>query len=740
MKNKILFLILLLAFLIRVLGVKPGLPIGEYPGEVMYATPMEMFKNGDLKPRQYFYPNNVALIHYFIYRVFILPFVLFKNFLPHPRLYLTAIKIGFPRFFREFTVMIFGVRDAKAVYWGRYLAVLFSTTTVFFTYWLGKKLFNRRVGLLAAFFLAFNFRHVLSSALSLLDIPNGLVTMISFYWSFLLWQKPSRRRYLLAGLGAAFVFSTKFQPFALIPFGLAHFFIFLKKPSWRSLFNPNFFWGLLFLPIIFVITNPYFLINHQESLRIAGDVSRRYGAGRKRVYPAAVGFLYQYGIGKLMSGALLLGVVFGLLKYFKKSLLLLAIIFPFLFVFLWYSSGGFWSRNFTAVMPFFLIFAAVGINETAKFFLVPLKWSKKRQALIIFLLAIIVCFAPAKNSLIVTFDRAKEWNFKRLGEWMRKELPNNSKLAIHRGAGWAIGPFADQNKLEFEGFHFNNKDNINLAEWRRAGFDYIILSHEEMSVYLVGWTGTADVLGRQPWRVPVVRMANNFPALVAQEILQWSIADFLKSWQTFENRFVVARIPPDFEGEKKLIKSFHFDQPEDTWLVKGNFDFQIEGFFYNPDIGYKNKGSLQITDKANLNTLRFVSPLIPVKMGEKYRIQAWAKREETKENIGSNGFLRLEFYDQEGVRDLEKVGMGLSLSSRISKTDEWEKLEVSEIVPPNASFMTISFQTGYPLKNILFLDDVDVYQEEITQEEVEFRKHLRPSKADETFLFPLGFL
>lgn len=740
MKNKALLLILILAFLVRILGVKPGYPAGYHEDEWMsHATVTEMIKHGDLKPRQFFYPSGVSLVHYFVYRAFILPPILLKTFVLHPRLYLAALKIGFPRFFREFSVLIFGKGGIRAIYWSRYLTALMSTLIVFFTFLVGKKLFNQRVGLLAAFFLIFNYRHVLSSTFGLPDIPNGLITIISFYLSFLLWKQPSRRHYLLAGLGAALTFSTKFQPFALVPFGLAHFFIFLKKPSWHSLLNPDFFLALALTPLVFVVLNPYLFLDYKEALRILSDESRRYAMGRKKLYPHAPGWLYQYGIGKLMSGAILLGMAVALLKYSKKALFLLSIISPFLFVLFWYSRGGLLTRNFVPVIPFLLIFAAVGIEEIVKKFSIWLKWDHKKQAILIILLAIVFCAIPARDSLVCTFYRMKTWNFVRLADWLRRELPYNSQVAIQRGVSDAVRLANLPDKFDFYDFDFTN-ENINLAEWREAGFDYIILSYRGLEVRNIHWEGWENALGTQYWQIPIVRLANGFPALMAQEILRWSVADFLKPWQTFENRFVVARIPPDFKSEKNLIKGFHFDQAEDAWRVMGKFGFKIEGYSYNADIGYQKKGSLQIESDATLRTLRFVSSPILVEPGEKYRVEAWAKREKTREDSGRDGFLRLEFYDQEGVKDLEKVGMDVSLSSRILKPDQWERLEVSEIAPANSYLMTISFQLREPYKGVFYLDDIEVFQEEVTREEIELRKHFRKSQAGEAFIYPLGIL
>jgi len=739
MKNKLLILILLAAFLIRVLGVYPGYPAGKHADEWMsYETVVEMLKNGDLKPRQYFYPSGVSLLHYFVYRAFILPPLLTKIFLFHPRMYLTAIKIGFPRFFKEFSVLIFGNGTVRAIYWSRYLNALLSTIIVFLVYLVGKKLFSKKVGLLAAFFLTFNFRHVLSSPLGLADTPNGVITILSFYFSYLLFEKPSRRRYFLAGLGAALAFSTKFQFFTLVTFGLAHFLIFLKKPSWRALFNPNFFLALSLMPIVFVILNPYWVLENKEALRILRDESRRYAVGRMKLYPYALGYLYQYGIGKLMSVAILLGMLITILKKFKQALFLLSLIIPFFFVLVWYSRGGLYSRNFTPVIPFLLVFAAVGISQVTTWISKPFKLGEKCQTFIIILLAAIICAAPAKNSLIHTFYRMRDWNFESLAYWLEKELPYNSKVAIHRGVIWALDSEIIKKKVNFYEID-THSDYIDLAELRQAGFDYAILSYEGLAVPNLLWEGMNSSSGSQYWQVPIKRLSNNFMSLMAKELLVCSVADSLKPWQTFENRYVVTRIPPLFTGQKTLIKNFSFDSPNDIWEARGKFGFEVKGFVYNPQVGYKDKGSLETTDNISIDTLRFASAPIPIQGGKKYYVSAWVKRE-TNSSDEKDGFLRMDFYDKERVSDLEQVGNEVALSSRISTLGQWQKLEVRRIAPANASFMTISFQVINPADSSYFIDDVAVFEQEISEEELSFLSHCRRSKADWTFIFPLGVL
>jgi len=236
-QNILLVVILLVALLLRLVGVNPGYP-PIHPDEAMsYSSAVDMIINGDLNPRRFDYPAGVPLLHMLIYRIFFLPLALMKVFFPHPKVFWTALKIG-SRFLAEFQQPIFGWRQNEALYWSRYLNALLGTGTVWLTYLLGKKLFSRIAGLLAAFFLAVNYRHVLSSHFALSDAPNAFFAVLAVYTAGLILEKATWRRYLTAGICAGLFFSMKYQSFSFLPLFLAHLVASLRQKSFKALFRP----------------------------------------------------------------------------------------------------------------------------------------------------------------------------------------------------------------------------------------------------------------------------------------------------------------------------------------------------------------------------------------------------------------------------------------------------------------------------------------------------------------------
>ena len=132
-ENITIVLILLAAFLIRIIGTNPGYP-PYHPDEPMsYSSAMNMIINGNLDPKRYDYPAGVPLVHMVFYRIFFLPIALFKLFFPHPRVFFTALQIG-PRFMDEFKVAIFGRGEYEALFFSRYVTAILGAGIVFLTY------------------------------------------------------------------------------------------------------------------------------------------------------------------------------------------------------------------------------------------------------------------------------------------------------------------------------------------------------------------------------------------------------------------------------------------------------------------------------------------------------------------------------------------------------------------------------------------------------------------------------
>src|SRR3989344_1749466 len=351
--NWIAILIFSVALLVRVIGVYPGYT-SDHPDEPgSYRTAIHMFYNF-LMPGRFDYPAGMPFFHLLIYIVFILPFVFLNLFFLHPDVIIAFFTQGF-NFFAQYQEAIFGVGNHDALYWSRYIAAAFGCGAVVLTYLTTKRLFSKTAGIFAAFFLAFNFRHVLASHFGLPDIHSSFFNILTLFACVLLLEKNTRKRYIFAGIAAAFALSIKYQPFAYLPFFVVHFLWAVKKKSFWYLFNMNFILSMLVSFMTFVLVNPYYLFNFNEAMIQNNKDYVRYGMGQLWLRGYQFFYLFHWGIGQLPSITIVLGIISMLFLRFRKFLILFSFVSAFFFVMTYYSSA--YARNFTAVMPFLMIFA-----------------------------------------------------------------------------------------------------------------------------------------------------------------------------------------------------------------------------------------------------------------------------------------------------------------------------------------------------------------------------------------------
>jgi 4-amino-4-deoxy-L-arabinose transferase-like glycosyltransferase len=172
----------------------------------------------------------------------------------------------------------------------RLTSAILGILTVLGLYLLAKELFNRKIGLLAAFFLAVSFWHVNFSRIGFRAILVPFLMTFSFYFLFKAFRKNSLVDFIWSGIFFGFGFYTyiAFRTAVLLlvlaillkmieywknnrPFPL--------NPSWlwRQLYLKDGWWKVdILLLVIIIIALPigiYFLNNPSDFFGRAGDVS-----------------------------------------------------------------------------------------------------------------------------------------------------------------------------------------------------------------------------------------------------------------------------------------------------------------------------------------------------------------------------------------------------------------------------------------------------------------------------------
>lgn len=673
--NLPLFVILVAAFFIRIIGIFPGHP-SDHPDEPMsYGSALEMITHGDLNPRRFDYPAGVPLVHYVFFQVLPLPIMYFKVIFLHPKVLVAALTLGRQQFMDQYTNELFGVNGIIFLYWSRFLTAALGTASVYLAYLIGKKLFTKTAGLTAALFLAFNYRHVLSSHLALSDIPNGFFALLAFYSATLLLEKNTRKRYLLCGLCVGLSIAMKYQVFAVLPFLFVHLIWVFRRKSMRELMNPHFFLGLTVIPVVFALLNPYFFANLQKALEVTSIVSRRYGAGSFRFNFYPVFYLYRWGIGELPFLSIIAGVIVAVFLSPLRTLFLFSYVGPFLYVFLYYMGGGTYIRNFSTVIPFFALFAGYPFA-----LLLGALGKKKHVIFIAGGIALLLIFNASSflNSIALDTGYVTPWARDALTEWVLQHVPKKSRILNDN----VSVPTSIKKPLEIT--PWGHEEGNAVTELMDNNYDFAVLNTAWNQIYFF-WFNTAPKQLMSTQDIPYSDLWNSYRGYVLSEYLRYTVAEFYKPWQAPENSYLVLKIPTKPSTLGKMIKAFHFQQDKEGWTGEARWDGSD---------GHEEIGSLVLT-KAN----RIVSPSIPVTPGKLYTIEGFAKADtEIRSNL-RDGFFRVDFYNTNAR----------AVSGRVFGPSHWAKERVVVQAPIGAITLTISFQrenSDIPYR----IDDVAIYE------------------------------
>jgi 4-amino-4-deoxy-L-arabinose transferase-like glycosyltransferase len=177
--------LLLASLLIRLWGVKQGLPYSYNSDEATHFVPRAVgFLAQDLNPHYFLNPPAYSYLLYIVFELW------FGS--------ADAIRTAF-------------TSDPTSVFVvARVLAAVLGTIAVWLTYLTGKRLFDRAVGLLAAGVMAFAFLPVFYSHLALNDVPTLAPVALSLYGVAGVLRFGRRRDYAVAGIGIGLAAATKY--------------------------------------------------------------------------------------------------------------------------------------------------------------------------------------------------------------------------------------------------------------------------------------------------------------------------------------------------------------------------------------------------------------------------------------------------------------------------------------------------------------------------------------------------
>lgn len=665
----ILLSIFVLATILRFVGDKPGYPPYHSDDGITYSAASEMIVNGNFDPLRYDYPIMTPLTNYIAYQTFFIPIewskFLIRNYLNYPVGYLEIPKdpIKLHDFFYR---VVLGDRWINALYWGRYVTGFVGLLIVLMTFFVTRRLFSTKAGLIASFLVAINYRQVLNSHLGLPDIYNSFYLLLSFWFTLNVFEKPTNKNYFWSAIFAGISFSTKYQFFAFTPLLIVHLINAFKEKNFKNkirfLFKPMAIMIPVIIVVLFVVLNPYHLIKLDETKAWLSSVSGKYRTGRMTFDFYSYSYLYHIGIGKIISTLSLLGVFVAF--YYKKlnTALLLSVILPFLFITTYYTGGGFYTRNFVTIIPFLLIFAGVLLSKLSKY------------KVLLSVVLIIVTIESLSNSLIILREHIKPWNYKVMQTWTNNNVKDEMVVAAH-----ASVPLPDTIKKVVP-YNFVT-DDFSMREFAEKGADLVISNLDWSTTDFYGWMTQNTKTSLKYWNKPLDLLESSYSGMSLRELSDYTVYSVIKKWQAPETNYIVAKVPKYIISNKKLVNKIVLKDKPSIWESEIIDVSAWSGFYISP----KSTGP-------------------------------------------SKGYIYANFYKDIGDTGDVTKRVAVRLSSRGKDKD------IVGVIPENAKYMVISFDTFDSYKVPDELLEINIYNTEVEEDLSGFT--LKPVKLEDGVIFP----
>jgi Dolichyl-phosphate-mannose-protein mannosyltransferase len=346
--------IVALALVLRLIGLRYGLPAVYNPDEVAIMNRALSFARGTLNPQNFLYPT------FFFYVLF-----------AWVGAYLGFIYVtGRVASIEALKRLLF--TDPTAIYTaGRTLGVVAGSVTVAAIFSLGARLTDTRTALAAAVFLAVAPLHVRDSHYVKHDVPATLAVVVAYLAMSRLWPAPQAsaprwRETVLAGAACGVAFSTHYYCiFLALPLALA------IALGWRAqglaAVVRQLAIGAAASAVTFFALSPFLLVEPMTAWRdITANrqivVDRAVATGAFAPAARYAEMLWTDAAGVPIAVLAIIGCLAALRSMPARAAFLLAFPLPFL---LFISNTAPASRYLNPVLPFMVLFAAMGVSTLA---------------------------------------------------------------------------------------------------------------------------------------------------------------------------------------------------------------------------------------------------------------------------------------------------------------------------------------------------------------------------------------
>ena len=338
--------VIVLAFGLRLKNIWFGYPLQLHPDEpVIVQSALNILSTADLNPHNFLYPSLNIYLNALLYK----GVMLFEN-----------IALGTPTA---------AIPEIHYYLSGRALNVLFSTATIYAVYEIGRRLFDSCAGIASACFIAASSLHLGNSYYVTVDTAMALWCTLACLMATLIYTKgPNALYYLAGGVCAGFAIGCKYTAFpALLPILVAHIY---RARQDGNYFNKHITLAVASVPLAFLLTTPYALIDYKAFFDALGHQKREYSAGHpgsESFSGLSIGnycrYLFTEGYGIIPSFLAFVGIT----ALFRRNrpLVLLLIGCPLTLLLFLGMYKVYFPRNVVSLIPFLALFSGYTVTEAA---------------------------------------------------------------------------------------------------------------------------------------------------------------------------------------------------------------------------------------------------------------------------------------------------------------------------------------------------------------------------------------
>lgn len=423
---------------------------------------------------------------------------------------------------------------------GRVLSALIDTAVIYLTYLMGRKVYDRRVGLLAAAFVTFTVFHIQVAHFYAVDALLTFFVLLFFVFAVDFARQGGAVKAVLMGTSLGLALATKFSAAPLLLVVTGAYVIYFRRNREQNVSQVLYFFALTALAfgVVFFVAEPYAILDFEAFLAGVAEQGRMVRGiadyPYTRQYINTVPFLYQiqhtvlWGMGVPLGLVAYCGFGFFLWRLVRHreamELLLLAWVGSYFLV-----TGSFmvkFMRYMLPLLPFFLIMGARMLYSFRAW--LQRRWAGSRNvaSAIWYGVTGLVIASSVLYSLAFVSIYSRPHSRVQASEWIYRNVPPGSTLALEHWDDDLPLSLALSGRSRSIGEYQTVKMNLYEPD-NEQKYSHIVANLQESDYVILSSNRLYGSIPRLPWRYPIT---SRYYELLFQERLGFELVATFTSY------------------------------------------------------------------------------------------------------------------------------------------------------------------------------------------------------------------